>query len=59
MFVPDKIIIQGRRNFYLIYIFTLDPIASVANWTFSTLPGAIRETGALGSSKAGVRQAPI
>lgn len=59
MFVADKIITQGPRNFYLIHIFTLDTIASVASWALSTLPGTIRETGALGSSKAGVREAPI
>ncbi len=58
MFVADHIIIHSLRN-YLINIFTFDTIASVASWTLSTLPGTIRETGALGSSKAGVRQAPI
>lgn len=47
------------RNFYLINIFTLDTIASVASWALSALPGTIRETGALGSSKTRVRQAPI
>lgn len=47
------------NDFYLINIFTLDTIASVASWTLSTLPGTIRITGALGSRKTGVRQAPI
>lgn len=53
MFVADRI------HSYLIYIFTLDTVASVASRTLSTLPGTIRETGALGSSKAGVGQTTI
>ena len=52
-------ILNGLRNSYLINIFTFDAIASVASWALSTLPGTIREAGALRSSKAGVRQAPI
>lgn len=44
---------------YLINVFTLDSITTVADWTLSTLPGTIRKTGALDSSKAGIRQASI
>lgn len=44
---------------YLINVFTLDSITTVANWALSTLPGTIRETGALDSSKAGIGQASI
>lgn len=44
---------------YLINVFTLDSIPTVANWALSTRPGTIRETGALDSSKAGIRKASI
>lgn len=39
---------------YLINIFALNSISSVASWALSTLPGAIGEAGALDSSKTGV-----
>lgn len=39
---------------YLINIFALNSISSVAGWALSTLPGAIGEAGALDSSKTGV-----
>lgn len=59
MTVAALIIEQQLKKFYLINIFTLDPIASVSCWALPTLPGTIGKTCALGTSKARVGQTSI
>lgn len=49
---------KGRTS-YLINILAVNTITMVASRTGTTLPGAIRGTGACSPRKAGIRQTPI
>lgn len=44
---------------YLIDVFALDAISTVARRTCTTFPATIRIASTLGTSKAGIGQAPI
>lgn len=44
---------------YLIDVFALDAVSTIARWACATFPAAIRIASTLGTSKAGVGQAPI
>lgn len=54
------VIEAGIRHFFaLIDVFALDAVSTIARWACATFPAAIRIASTLGTSKAGVGQAPI